>query len=246
MATAARYSRAMELCDTHCHLTEEPLWSKLDAVLDRGRRAGIARIVVPSAGVESWPRVAELGRTRSVHPAFGVHPWVVDEPFSADHLVELLRAERAVAVGEIGLDFALERFDRGRQIAVLEQQLAIAADLDLPVILHCRRAFDDLHTLLRPHVPRLRGVLHAFSRGSALAEQFAALGLHVAFGGAITRPTARARQAATALPLERILLETDAPSIGLAGIAPEQVEPAHVAAIARQLADLRGVDIETV
>lgn len=236
----------VEFWDTHCHLTEEPLWSDLDQVLERSRGASVTAIVIPAYDVASWSRVATLGRTRGLYPAFGVHPWVADQPFAADELAARLRTERAVAVGEIGLDFALDRFDRQQQIGLLRQQLAIAADLDLPVLLHCRRAFDDLQALLRPFAPRLRGVLHAFSRGIKLARQFSALGLHIAFGGAITRPNARARQAAAALPLDRILLETDAPSIGLADVPPEKVEPAHVAAIARQLATLRGADLEAI
>lgn len=241
-----RYSAGMALCDTHCHLTEEPLWSNLEQVIARGRSAGVSTIVVPSYDVASWSRVVTLASRPGIHAAFGVHPWVADQPFAADRLVAHLRADRAVAVGEIGLDFAIDRFDRQQQLALLQQQLAIAADLELPVILHCRRAFDDLQAAIRPFTPRLRGVLHAFSRGIELARQFTALGLHIAFGGAITRPTARARQAAAALPLDRILLETDAPSIGLIDVPPAQVEPAHVAAIARQLAELRGAAIETI
>jgi TatD DNase family protein len=236
----------MLLCDTHCHLTEEPLWSNLEQVLGRSRSEGVSTIVVPAYDTASWPRVAALAARPGIFPAFGVHPWVADQPFSADLLVAQLRAGPAVAVGEIGLDFALEQFDRQQQLALLQQQLAIAVDLELPVLLHCRRAFDDLQAAIRPFAPRLRGVVHAFSRGIELARQFTALGLHIAFGGAITRPTARARQAAAALPLDRILLETDAPSIGLNEVPAAQVEPAHVAAIARQLAELRGVGLEEV
>jgi TatD DNase family protein len=170
-----------------------------------------------------------------------LHPWVTAEPLDVDRLAALLRDTRAVAVGEIGLDFVIDGADRVRQLAVLRTQLALAVELELPVILHCRGAFEELHAALRPFAPRLRGLLHAFSKGPELARRFTAAGLHIAFGGALTRPRAeRARRSAQLVPRDRLLLETDAPSIGLEGIEPSRVEPCHVATIAESLARLRG------
>ena len=133
------------------------------------------------------------------------------------------------------------------QIAALTTQLDLARDIDLPVILHCRGAFEDLASLLARYTPPLRGVLHAFSRGPELAARFAALGLHLGLGGAVTRPHAeRVRRAAVGVPLDRIVLETDAPSIGLHELEAARTEPRHVRDVALALADLRGEDLTTV
>ena len=235
------YDRVVDLVDTHCHLYVAPLCDDLDGVLSRSRAAGVTRVIVPGNDLESWDQVVELARRPGISPALGLHPWVAAEPLDVDRLAALLRDTRAVAVGEIGLDFAIDGADRVRQLAVLRTQLALAVELALPVILHCRGAFEELAAELRPFVPRLRGLLHAFSKGPELARRFSGLGLHIAFGGALTRPRAeRARRSAQVVPRDRLLLETDAPSIGLDGIEPSRVEPCHVATIAESLARLRG------
>ena len=233
----------MELVDTHCHLNVEPLCRDLEGVLDRARAAGVGTIVVPAYDLDSFEAVAALGRRPGLYPAFGLHPWVAAEPLDADHLRRTLREGQAVAVGEIGLDFAIPEADRARQLSVLRVQLGLALELDLPVILHCRNAFEELLAELLPHAGRLRGVLHAFSRGPELATRFLELGLHLAFGGALTRPRARAQRSLLGVPADRLLLETDAPSIGLEGVPPEEVEPCHVATVAARCAELRGVPL---
>jgi TatD DNase family protein len=151
-----------------------------------------------------------------------------------------------VAVGEIGLDGKIDTPALPVQIAALEKQLELARDLDLPVILHCRGAFDELIEILERFSPRLPGVVHAFSRSPELARRFLGLGLHLGIGGAVTRPRAAVRETVAAVPLERLLLETDAPSIGLDGVLPEAAEPRHVRSVAEAIAELRGVELEAV
>jgi TatD DNase family protein len=237
------YSEHVELCDTHCHLTIEPLARDVDGVLERARAAGVTRLVVPAYDLASWRAIPALGRRPGLHPALGLHPWMASEPLDLGSLRTELRESRAVAVGEIGLDFAIPDFDRERQLEVLRMQLGLALELDLPVILHCRAAFEELIATLEPHAGRLRGVVHAFSKGPELAGRLLALGFHIAFGGALTRPRARAQKSLLAVPADRLLLETDAPSIGLEGIPPEQVEPRHLATIAERCAELRGMPL---
>ena len=144
------------------------------------------------------------------------------------------------------LTLKIDAFDRDVQLTVLRRQLAVAVELDLPVLLHCRGAFEDLLAIVHELTPRLRGVIHAFSRGPELAQRFIDAGFYVALGGAVTRPGARVRAAVKALPLDRVLLETDAPSIGLDNVPPEHVEPHHVADVAAAVAALRETDLETV
>jgi len=236
----------MSLVDSHCHLNFDPLAGDLDGVLARARAQGVTRIVVPAYDLASWAAVRELAAREGVLPAYGLHPWRADEPLATRDLERAL-AGGAVAVGEIGLDFKVDAPSRDRQVEVLRAQLDVARAVGLPVLLHCRGAFEELLTLLAEHVGRLRGVVHAFSRGPELARRFVDAGLHLAFGGAITRPGAkRPRRSAEVAPLERVLLETDAPSIGLEGVPPERTEPRHVRDVAAALAELRRTDLETI
>jgi len=238
---------SLELIDTHCHLDAEPLGKDVSGVLNRARAAEITQIIVPAYDPPSWDRLLDLAACEGVHLAFGLHPWEANQPLDLYLLHDTLLAASAVAVGEIGLDFKINQPGRARQIQVVTAQLELALDLDLPVILHCRSAFEELLQILRDNGPGLKGVVHAYSRGPEIAQRFTDLGLHIAFGGALTRPRAqRARRTAATLPLERILLETDAPSIGLEGIAPEETEPRHVRAIAAALAEIRGVSMADI
>jgi TatD DNase family protein len=237
----------VELWDTHCHLTLPPLAGDVDGALGRAREAGVTGVVVPAYDLGSWADVAALAGRPGVRTAFGLHPWVAGAELSAAGLEVALDGGRAVAIGEIGLDFKVEGADRARQIAVLEMQLDVAVARDLPVLLHCRGAFEELHAAVAARRGRVRGVVHAFSRGPDLARRFLDLGLHLAFGGAITRPSAeRARKSAAFVPPDRILTETDAPSIGLDGVPPEQTEPRHVREIAAALARIRDVDLDEI
>lgn len=229
--------------DTHCHLTFPPLADALRAVLARAATAGVTRIIVPSYDPASWPQVAALTAAHPgvIHAAYGLHPWVADQPLDLDTLASHLRAPGAVALGEVGLDTKIESPTLDQQMSVLEAQLALAQDLERPVILHCRGAFEELLALLARFTPRLRGVIHAYSRGPELAGRFLDLGLHLGIGGAATRPRARKlRSTLAAAPLERLLLETDAPSIGLEGVMPADTEPRHVQDVAAAIADARG------
>ncbi len=236
------------LVETHCHLYSPPLADDVAGVLRRAAEAGVHDVVVPAYDVASWDDTARLaGAHPGVRAALGLHPWVADAPLDLAALATRLRATRAVAVGEIGLDTKISAPSLEVQVAALTVQLDLARDLGLPVILHCRGAFEELARLLARYTPRLRGVLHAFSRGPDLAARFTDLGLHLGLGGAITRPQAeRVRRAAVRVPLDRIVLETDAPSIGLHEREAARTEPCHVRDVARALADLRGDDLAVV
>lgn len=236
------------LVETHCHLYSPPLRDDVAAVLARAAAAGVHDVVVPAFDVASWDDTAALAAAHpGVHAALGLHPWVADAPLDVCALAARLRAARAVAVGEIGLDTKIDAPSLDAQLAALIPQLDLACDLDLPVILHCRGPFEDLAALLGRYTPRLRGVLHAFSRGPELAARFTGLGLHLGIGGAVTRPQAeRVRRAAARMPLDRLVLETDAPAIGLHEREAARTEPCHVRDVAEALAALRGEPLTVV
>lgn len=236
----------MLLIDTHCHLNFTPLVTQLTAVVARAKERGVKKIIVPAYDSASFGPITNLCDHQALYPAIGIHPWVADKPSSRDALIHYLTSANAVAVGEIGLDFKVE-VDRRRQRDVLDMQLEIATALRLPVILHVRGAYDEMLSTVKRRGTTLTGVIHAFSRGPELAKRFVDLGFLIAFGGAITHPRAtRARRAAKAIDLENIVLETDAPSIGLDGVLSIDVEPAHVADVAAALAEIRGESIETI
>ena len=251
------------LIDTHCHLNMLPPTSDLAGVLQRATDRGVHKIIIPAYDTNSWSQITTLvksehSRQPVLFPALGLHPWVADEvtdlkSFRNSLAEAMTEATAVVAIGEIGLDIKVPVSTNGSapsldwQIAVLSTQLELAVELDLPVILHCRGAFEELLRALHPFSGKIKGVLHAYCRGTDLARRFIDAGLHIAFGGAVTRDRAlKARQAAAALPLDKLLLETDAPSIGLDGVLPQDTEPCHVWDIAQVLAELRGETMDTI
>lgn len=239
----------MRLFDSHCHLFMDPLGTSPGAVLDRARLAGVGRILVPAIDTASWDAVRELTAQPGVLAAYGLHPWDAPSGLDVNALRDTLTGAKGVAIGEIGLDSKADGSPMVLQERVFTAQLELALELDLPVLLHCRGAFDEMLGILAdaPFGGRLRGVVHAFSRGPELARRFLDLGLLLSFGGAVTRPGAlRARESAAFVPLDRCLLETDAPSIGLEGVEAGEAEPAHVVLVARALAFLRGRSVEEV
>lgn len=237
----------MELIDTHCHLTFKPLVDQLDLVLLRARNRSVIRILVPAYDLASWKSVQEISKRDGVYAAYGLHPWSAEEPMDIDHLDRILDSKKAVAVGEIGLDSKVTSVHLERQREILDMQIAVAVSHKLPVILHCRGAYEMLLTVLSKYSGRVQGVIHAFARGPELMQRFLDHGFYIAFGGSITRPRAkRARTSAKIIPLQNILLETDSPSIGLEGIQPENTEPHHIFDIAQSLAEIREIDIESV
>ncbi len=129
------------LVDTHCHLFMPPLRDDLEAVLRRARGAGVGEIVVPAFDLESWDSISAMSAHPMIHTALGLHPWKAEQVLDRDDLAAVLTSTGSVAIGEIGLDFKVSEAGRERQMLVLSTQLDLALELDLPVILHCRGAF---------------------------------------------------------------------------------------------------------
>ncbi len=206
----------------------EPLGSSVGAVLRRASSAGITRYVVPAYDRASWRAASDLSERPGVRCALGIHPWAAAEGVDGQTLERALQSSGAVAVGEVGLDGKVD-VPMDLQRKVLADQLEVALDLDLPVILHCRGDYDLLLSMLGCFEGSLRGVFHAFSRGPQLARSLVDLGLHLGVGGAATRPRARRiGRSLPGIPRERLLLETDSPSMGMDGVAPGESEPRDV------------------
>lgn len=237
------------LIDSHCHLDAGEFDTDRDAVYDRAKAAGVAIQVVPAISQANFAEVdACCRRYPDCLPAWGMHPMYlhVHRPEHLDELRRKIEAWRPVAIGEIGLDLFVPGLDRATQEYFYVEQLKIARDHDLPVLLHCRRANDEILKQLRK-VGVKRGIAHAFSGSRQQAEAFIKLGFKLGFGGAFTWDRAtRLRALAFELPLEAIVLETDSPDIPPAWIGRGRNEPAEVAGIAAALAELRGLDVATV
>ncbi len=241
------------LIDSHCHLTLPPLADNLDAVISRAQARSVNSIIVPAYDHQTWPDVLSVATRPNIHPALGLHPWVADQLPPGGKLKQALGAfiaeakTKVIAIGEIGLDTKVDSPPLEVQIPVFKTQLELAVDLDLPVILHCRGAFSELLDSINHHGGKIRGVIHAFTRGPELAQRFHAAGLYFGLGGGVTRENARkVRRGAKVIPLNRIVLETDAPSIGVAGVRPENTEPHHVADVAVALAQLRDEELSII
>ncbi|MHB9132951.1 MAG: TatD family hydrolase [Armatimonadota bacterium] len=235
----------IHLTDTHCHLNDPAFLGREAEVIARAATAGVASIIVPAWDEASAVRALELAESfPAVYPAAGLHPWFVTEDADIGWLPAMLDHPRVIAVGEIGLDWGTGPAPSVQE-KILRTQLAFAKERDLPVLFHCRRGWDRLIACVREY--RVRGVLHAFSGSLEVMEECLKLGLYIAFAGMVTRPLShRAHEAARHVPLDHLLLETDAPSMALDGIPAEETEPAHVTHVLAAVAKLRGEDAEAV
>ena len=234
------------MIDTHCHLDAREFETDRDAVVAAAREAGVTTLILPSVEVSGFPAVrACCQRYPGCHPAYGIHPLYVGAAREDDlyTLRQWLRDEISgehppVAVGEIGLDFFVPGHDASRQEQFFIEQLQIAAEFNLPVLLHVRRAVVQVLKCLR-HSKVLRGIAHAFNGSRQQAQAFIDLGFKLGFGGAMTWPRAtRIRQLATELPLESIVLETDAPDMSPVWRQGQRNSPDQLPLIAATLADL--------
>ena len=248
--------------DTHCHLDAPEFDADREAVVVRARRAGVGQVVLPAVAPFDFGTVRDLAHAHGLSYALGIHPLYTGPLDEADALGRLRAAlaaqrddPRLVAVGEIGLDFFVPGLDPAKQERFYAAQLAIAHDAGLPVLLHVRRSADRLLRQLR-RVP-VRGIAHAFNGSRQQAEAFVALGFRLGFGGAMTFDRAlQLRRLASELPLDALVLETDAPDIPphwlyrtaaeRAGGARSRNEPAELPRIAAVLAALRGLSVEAV
>ncbi|KGM55878.1 DNAase [Lysobacter daejeonensis GH1-9] len=231
------------LVDTHCHLDAPEFDADREAVIARARAVGVTRQILPAVEAATWPKLREICRTHAdLFPAYGLHPMYLAAHRPA-HLLELrdwIERERPVAVGECGLDFFVEDLDPREQIIYFEQQLRLARDFDLPVIVHARRAVDQVIASIRRFAP-LRGVVHSFPGSREQAERLHALGFLVSLGGPVTYERAnRLRTLVAGLPIEMLMLETDSPDQPDAGIRGQRNEPARLSVILDVVARLRG------
>jgi len=237
----------MELIDSHCHLDVSAFDADRNAVLQRARQNGVTGIVVPGIASTGWEGLWQLCRSEpGLYPAFGLHPVFLPQHTAGDlpALQDMLEQHPAVAVGEIGLDYVVDGLDRENQQTLFEAQLVIARDAGLPVILHVRKSHDQvLATLKRIRV--CGGICHAFNGSLQQASLYRELGFSFGFGGMLTfERSTRLRALAKALPVESIVLETDAPDMTVMQHRGERNSPEYLPYSLAALAEVRDEDVD--
>jgi TatD DNase family protein len=245
---------ASGLIDTHCHLDFEQFDSDRDRVLELAAAAGVTKLINPGTDLPSNRRaVALAGRYDHVFAAVGIHPHeasTLDEE-TLDELRRLAANPKVVAIGEIGLDYYRDLSPRPQQRAAFDAQLALAAELSLPVIIHQREAAQDVMAALKQwcsHAPGgSSGVLHAFSGDLAMAKEAVALGFCIGVAGPVTFQNARRLpEIIPQLPVDHLLVETDAPYLTPHPYRGQRNEPSYLPLVARRVAELLGLPLDVL
>ena len=238
----------MHFVDTHTHLTEVVFESRLESVLAHAATQGVSRFIIPTYDMASLTRARLIAKAYTgVYYAAGIHPLFINTD-ECKVIRQFIGDENCIAIGETGLDYIKPGTDKKRQKDGFIQQLEFAREFALPVILHCRKAHEEMLTILRDF-PDIRGVFHScsFSAEHILPFLQSQSSFYVGFSGVITRSRAKKiRQLATAVPLNKILLETDSPFIGTADHPPPTSEPADTAAIAAEVASAKKLSVAEV
>ncbi len=235
--------------DTHCHF-DFPDFSDLETQWRKAQQAGVKRIVIPAIGTKNWASLQQLSKQYpSLYYSLGFHPYFLNQHpndiYDVLNHALLQRDKHCVAVGECGLDFMLHEAlltpeNITKQYTLFESQVELAAQHHLPLIIHSRKAHDKIVARLKQVKPEKGGVIHAFSGSYQQALEYVKLGFYIGVGGVITYPRAnKTRQAIAKLPLESLVLETDAPDMPVSGFQGQANHPAHLASIFSALCELR-------
>ena len=246
---------SLSLIDTHCHLDLAIFDADREAVLQRAVNHAVSDIIIPAVTKNHWKKIKKLTEKHSnLHPAYGLHPMFMSQHKrqDIDHLEHWLQSEKMIAVGECGLDFFIfnQQTDikqaKAEQQYLFHNQVALAQQYQLPVILHSRKSLDLILKEIRQY-PNLHGVVHSFSGSKQQAHQLIDQGFYLGFGGPITYTRAnKLRHLVSTLPLDALLLETDAPDQPDASHYGQRNEPAFLPSIAQTIAELRGIEQQEV
>lgn len=239
----------MELIDTHCHLTFDDLAGDIPAILERSKAAGVTGwITVGTDPNENQKAIDLTNRVENLYAAVGIHPHDAKDvtPDTIAQLRELGQNPKVVAIGETGLDYYYDNSPRQDQRRVFAQHLQIAAELNLPVIIHCRKAFNETIEILDRNGQDVKKVVfHCFSGSADQAKIVLSKGYHISFTGLVTFKNAnKTREAAKVVPLDRLMVETDCPYMSPEPMRKQKLnEPALLIHTAKFLADLKGMDL---
>ncbi len=237
------------IIDSHCHLDFSAFDADRGQVLEHAISLGVEKIIVPGVMRKSWGNIKRCcEQYPQLYPCYGLHPYFIEQ-HSEDDLQRLdrwLRDEHPVALGECGLDFFLKDLDRDKQHYYFEQQLDLALAHQLPVVIHARKSTEHIVQAIKKR-PGLRGMIHSYSGSYEQAVKLIDLDFYLSFGGPVTNPNAsKLRKLVQSLPLECLLVETDAPDQPIYQAASKRNEPACIVQVVEAIAELHDTDADEI
>lgn len=232
------------LIDTHAHLCDEAFDADRDQLISGLYEGGVEKVIEIACDPKGFDKAVDLAnRHERVYLAFGIHPEYASEWADKDisFIRRYLKHPKCVALGEIGLDYYWEPYDRDAQIRLFRRQLDMAMELSIPVSMHIREGYGDAMDILADY-PGIKGVMHCFSGSAEIAERCVKMGLYVAFGGAVTfKNNKKGPAAAAVVPMDRLLIETDCPYMAPEPHRGKRCDPAMTAFTRDKLAAIKGV-----
>lgn len=237
------------IIDSHCHIDFEAFDDDRSQVIQRANQAGVKKIIVPGVINETWDKIISCcNEFTGLYPCYGLHPYFINK-HQPQHLINLknyLNKHKPVAVGECGLDFFLKNLDINQQIFYFEQQLDIALEFNLPVVVHARKSTEAVIKAIKKR-PGLRGMIHSYSGSYEQALQLIKLGFYLSFGGPVTHEkSTRLRKILQKLPLDSVLIETDAPDQPTANAKNNRNEPLFILEVLDSIASLHNTSSDAV
>ncbi len=234
--------------DTHAHYDDSRFDDDRDELISSLNEKGVSHIVNCGCDLKSSLTTIELSEKYDfIYAAIGVHAHEAEEATEQDlqEIEKLYQNKKVVAVGEIGLDYHYDFSPRERQLEIFERQLVLATRLNLPVIVHDRESHEDTMKLLKKHKPK--GVVHCFSGSAEMAKEVVKLGMYIGIGGAVTFKNAKKPvEVVEYLPLDRLLLETDAPYMTPVPFRGQRCDSAHIAYTAEKIAGIKNMDVQQI
>jgi len=238
-----------EIIDTHCHLDFDAFDDDREEVIRRAAQKNISRIIIPATQKSNWQPIYDLCENdESLLPCYGFHPYWADEPGSKDidSLEKWINSKLCVGIGECGLDYRMDQIDKQTQVKVFEAQLKIAANNNLPIVIHSVNATEDIINLIKKH-PGITGKMHSYSGSYQQAQQLIDLGFYISFGGTITyKGASKHRATASKIPLSALIIESNAPDQPDSKHKNERNEPAYITNVLECLDELREENIDEI
>jgi TatD DNase family protein len=239
----------MRYIDSHAHYDDERFDEDRDELLSSLYNKGVERIITVGCRIEQCINAIELTKKHNhVYAAVGIHPEDCDTAPEnyLEQLEQWAKLDKVVAIGEIGLDYHYDGFDRAKQIKLFDEQLALAKRLDMPVIIHSRDATADTIEIIKKYAP-LKGVMHCFSGSAETAKQALLYGLYISFTGVLTFKSARkAVDALSVIPMDRLLLETDCPYMAPEPFRGQRCDSSMIVKVIDRISELKGISPESV
>ncbi len=232
----------MNFTDAHCHLTKE-FYNDIGKVIEKCSSAGVTRYIVNATDYESVLEVLELAKKyESVYGAIGLHPEDVDKGFDYRVLDNAIDNKKIIAIGEIGLDYHYDNYNKEKEIEAFKKQLIFAEKYHIPVIVHSRDATQDTLDILKEY--KVTGLIHSFSGSLEIAREYIKRGFLLGINGVITFKNCKIKEVYKNIPLESIVLETDSPFLTPVPYRGEKNDPSHIIDIAKFVSDLYGISLE--